>query len=96
MSWGKNSAAARTWPPCAGVSGKFDVADAIQFEELMKLGPRELETRVIPFLKLARGIVRARISRQRPKAGANRVVSFRPGLIQNTCPIEPPHCRLRQ
>lgn len=35
-------------------SGKFDVADAIQFEEVMKLTPRELETHVRPFLSLAR------------------------------------------
>jgi tRNA pseudouridine55 synthase len=35
-------------------SGKFDVAQAIQFEELMKLTPKELEKHVIPFLKLAR------------------------------------------
>ncbi len=37
------------------VSGKFDVANAIQFEEVMKLTPRELEQHVIPFLKLAGG-----------------------------------------
>lgn len=37
------------------VSGKFDVAQAIQFEEVMKLSPRELEKRVLPFLKLAAG-----------------------------------------
>ena len=36
------------------VSGKFDVADAIEFEEVMKLGESDLEKRVIPFLKLAR------------------------------------------
>ena len=36
-------------------SGKFDVAQAIQFEEVLKLTPRELEQRVIPFLKLAGG-----------------------------------------
>ena len=35
-------------------SGKFDVTDAIQFEELVKLSASELEKRVIPFLKLAR------------------------------------------
>lgn len=35
-------------------SGKFDVADAIQFEEVMKLTPKELEKRVLPFLALAR------------------------------------------
>ena len=36
-------------------SGKFDVAQAIQFEEVLKLTPRELERHVIPFLKLAGG-----------------------------------------
>jgi len=36
-----------------GVSGKFDVADAITLAEVLKLGPRELEKRVLPFLKLA-------------------------------------------
>ncbi len=36
------------------VSGKFDVAQAIQFEELMKLSEHELESRVIPFLNLSR------------------------------------------
>jgi tRNA pseudouridine55 synthase len=36
-------------------SGKFDVAQAIQFEEVLKLTPRELEQRVIPFLTLAGG-----------------------------------------
>jgi tRNA pseudouridine55 synthase len=35
------------------VSGKFDVADAISFEEAMGLSAGELERRVIPFLKLA-------------------------------------------
>jgi tRNA pseudouridine55 synthase len=34
-------------------SGKFDVADAIQFEDALKLSERELEQRVIPFLMLA-------------------------------------------
>ena len=34
-------------------SGNFDVADAIQFEALLKLSKQELEMRVIPFLKLA-------------------------------------------
>jgi len=33
-------------------SGKFDVAEAMQFEEVMKLGLHELEKRVIPFFKL--------------------------------------------
>ncbi len=35
-------------------SGKFDVAAALQFEEVMKLSERELERHVIPFLQLAR------------------------------------------
>jgi tRNA pseudouridine55 synthase len=34
-------------------SGKFDISNAIQFEEVMKLSERELEKRVIQFLKLA-------------------------------------------
>jgi tRNA pseudouridine55 synthase len=34
-------------------SGKFDVADATPLGEVLKLAPRELERRVIPFLKLA-------------------------------------------
>ena len=33
--------------------GKFDVAQAIEFEEVLKLTPRELERHVIPFLKLS-------------------------------------------
>ena len=33
-------------------SGKFDVADAIQFEQVVKLTSAELEKRVIPILKL--------------------------------------------
>jgi tRNA pseudouridine55 synthase len=37
------------------ISGKFDVSQAIQFEEVLKLTPRELERYVIPFLKLAGG-----------------------------------------
>jgi len=36
-------------------SGKFDVAQAIEFEEVLKLTPRELERHVIPFLTLAAG-----------------------------------------
>jgi tRNA pseudouridine55 synthase len=36
------------------VSGKFDVADAVEFETLMEWTPKELEKRVIPFLTLAR------------------------------------------
>jgi tRNA pseudouridine55 synthase len=36
-------------------SGKFDVAQAIEFEQVLKLTPRELEPHVIPFLKLAGG-----------------------------------------
>lgn len=35
------------------VSGKFDVADARPLDEVLKLSERELEQRVIPFLKLA-------------------------------------------
>lgn len=35
-------------------SGKFDVEQAVEFEELMKWTPRELEKRVIPFLTLTR------------------------------------------
>jgi len=34
------------------VSGKFDVSDAIQYEEVLKLSATELEKRVLPFLKL--------------------------------------------
>jgi tRNA pseudouridine55 synthase len=37
------------------VSGKYDVSDAIEYEELLKLPGSELEKRVIPFLTLARG-----------------------------------------
>lgn len=37
------------------VSGKYDVADAIEYEEVLKLEPSDLEKRVIPFLTLARG-----------------------------------------
>jgi tRNA pseudouridine55 synthase len=35
------------------VSGKFDAAQAFPLDEILKLTPRELEKRVIPFLKLA-------------------------------------------
>ena len=35
------------------VSGSFDVADALPFEEALKLSAKYLENRVIPFLKLA-------------------------------------------
>ncbi len=35
------------------VSGKFDVADSIEFEKVLSLSSSELEKRVIPFLKLA-------------------------------------------
>jgi len=35
------------------ISGKFDVANAIEFEEALKLSLAELENRVIPFLRLA-------------------------------------------
>ena len=34
-------------------SGKFDVAQATPLQQVLQLAPRELETRVIPFLKLA-------------------------------------------
>jgi tRNA pseudouridine55 synthase len=37
------------------VSGKFDVADAIEYEEILMASSAELEKRVIPFLTLARG-----------------------------------------
>ena len=33
-------------------SGKFDVTDAIQYEEVLKLGAEELKKHIIPFLKL--------------------------------------------
>src|SRR5437016_4869464 len=33
-------------------SGKFNVAQAIPLDDILKLTPRELETRVMPFLKL--------------------------------------------
>jgi tRNA pseudouridine55 synthase len=35
-------------------SGKFDVTDAVTFEDVMNYSVRELEQRVIPFLKLSR------------------------------------------
>jgi len=35
------------------VSGKFDVADAMLFEDVLKLSSADLQKRVIPFLKLA-------------------------------------------
>jgi tRNA pseudouridine55 synthase len=35
-------------------SGKFDVTDAVEFEEMMNYSVRQLEERVIPFLKLSR------------------------------------------
>ena len=34
-------------------SGKFDIAESVQFEEMLKLSIRQLESHVIPFLKLA-------------------------------------------
>jgi tRNA pseudouridine55 synthase len=34
-------------------SGKFDVANSVEFEEVLKLSDRELEKFVIPFLKLS-------------------------------------------
>ena len=36
------------------VSGKFDVADAVEFEQVMKMTPADMTKRVIPFLDLAR------------------------------------------
>lgn len=36
------------------VSGKFDVKDAITFEDVLKLTPGELQKRVLPFLTLSR------------------------------------------
>ncbi|HEY3915241.1 MAG TPA: tRNA pseudouridine(55) synthase TruB [Verrucomicrobiae bacterium] len=41
------------------VSGKFDVKDAIPFEDALKLSPPDLQKRVIPFLKLAQASVPA-------------------------------------
>ena len=35
-------------------SGKFDVADAVEFEKVMSMTERELEQRVIPFLTLVK------------------------------------------
>lgn len=35
------------------LSGKFDVKDAIPFEDALKLSPADLEKRVLPFLQLA-------------------------------------------
>jgi len=35
-------------------SGKFDVTDAVEFEDVMSYSVRQLEERVIPFLKLSR------------------------------------------
>jgi tRNA pseudouridine55 synthase len=37
------------------VSGKFDVADATRFDDVMNLTAAELEKKVLPFLKLAAG-----------------------------------------
>ena len=37
------------------VSGRFDVSNAIQFEEVLKLSRKELEQRVIPIFKLVEG-----------------------------------------
>jgi hypothetical protein len=41
------------------VSGKFDVKDAIPFEDALKLSAPDLQKRVIPFLKLAQASVPA-------------------------------------
>jgi tRNA pseudouridine55 synthase len=40
------------------VSGKFDVADAMPLDSVLRLSPKELEARVLPFLKLAGGVER--------------------------------------
>lgn len=40
-------------------SGAFDVANAIPFEDLLKLSPRELEQRVIPFFNLTHAAAEA-------------------------------------
>ena len=56
MNSAKSSAAARTLPRLRRVtSGKFDVSEAMPLEAVLKLSERELEKRVIPFLKLASG-----------------------------------------
>jgi len=34
-------------------SGKFDVQDAVQYEDVLRFAPADLEKRLIPFLKLA-------------------------------------------
>ena len=36
------------------VSGKFDVADAVEFEQVMRMTPADMTKRVIPFLELTR------------------------------------------
>jgi tRNA pseudouridine55 synthase len=36
-------------------SGKFEVSHATEFEQVLQLNPKDLEKRVIPFLKLASG-----------------------------------------
>ncbi|HEY3855930.1 MAG TPA: tRNA pseudouridine(55) synthase TruB [Verrucomicrobiae bacterium] len=40
-------------------SGKFDVKDAVTFEDVLKMSASELQKRVIPFLKLAQASVPA-------------------------------------
>ncbi|MEQ1843896.1 MAG: tRNA pseudouridine(55) synthase, partial [Verrucomicrobiales bacterium] len=37
------------------ISGRFDVQNAIQFEELCKLDPEQLPARVVPMLQLVTG-----------------------------------------
>ncbi len=37
------------------VSGKFDVADATKFDDVMNLKAAELEKKILPFLKLLAG-----------------------------------------
>ena len=34
------------------VSGKFDVKDAVPFEDILRYSPVEMEKRVLPFLQL--------------------------------------------
>ena len=34
-------------------SGKYDVQDAVAFEQVLNFSPAELQARIIPFLKLA-------------------------------------------
>ncbi len=40
-------------------SGKFDVKDAVTFEDVLKMTPSELQKHVIPFLKIAQASIPA-------------------------------------